>query len=369
MIKSSDYNHRLYEIAREGKSGDWELKKEIVPKYEVVYGFNARKGTYSLEALNEAYPSVVLYYDPQEKLRMMADLASDQAENELVIDHAHGKMLTAGLGLGLLPLMLEGKLSQGIITQIDIVEVNEDVINLCWGHTKKPGLNLISGDIWEYLKGLGGKTYDFIYIDIWASRAEAIAEGLIIADLAKKGLAEGGEVRYWLQEIKEKLLPNRGVPYELLMDIDSRCRLCGRRNHAHLYGCLCKECADEYESFLYGNDEVHANGELSRTLASLGYKTLAPHKLPNGKEIDILVGSDGKKYLVEGKKDLTNRNEFDRLLGQIQQYSTLRKQGFSGLKLVIYGDVDHNLYIDLKNTIMSTYGTWIVDLVLKGKLV
>lgn len=368
MIRSSDYNHKLYEIAREGKSGDWELIKIVEPKGKVDRTYNCKTGDCYLDFYGEDFPTVWLYQKGQGE---MFDGPHEQESNKPAVERARGRVLSCGQGIGLFPAMIEDKLKNGIVSQLDIVELNEDVVKLTWEYTKQLGnMQLKIENAWDYLESCKVK-YNFIFIDIWPDSSQAIAENPRIAAIAKKCLSPGGEVRFWLQEIRESLKPTRGFrDYD---ESDKPCKICACFfPHANLYGGLCLEYADAYGYYLEGKKggrEVPLNQDLSKALNSLGFRTLAPHKLPNGKEIDILVESDGKRYLVEGKKDLTNRGEFDRLLGQIQQYSTLRKQGFSGLKLVIYGDVDHNLYIDLKNAIINTYGTWIVDLVLKGKIV
>lgn len=364
MIKSLDYNHKLYEIAKEGELNGWVLKKNLESENLCIRYF-PDYGSHYLAKVEGDFPVVTLSFKGAETM------TSDVREHDSykpVVESCGGKILMVGLGVGLLPSLVWDKLGSKV-THMDIVEVEQDVIDLVGKYINHPAISLIQGDAWKY-PGTCKKTYDFIFIDIWNSNAEAIAAGPGLVESYRRLLNPGGEVRYWLQELGQSLENQRGdlEPHRT----NTPCKLCGGgwfQGHSNLYGGLCLQCARDFEFYLYGDGEVHANGDLSETLKSLGYRTLAPHKLLNGKEIDILVESNGKKYLVEGKRDLTTKGEFDRLLGQIQQYSTLRRQGFSGLKLVIYGDVDHNLYIDLKKAIVSTYRAWIVDLVFKGRLV
>ena len=368
MIDPSNYNHKLYGIAVEGKSGDWVLKKEALPAYSIVNRYSSVEGRYYRDVVKSPYlfPYLALYHDYTKGLRFMASLPSDYEDCDVAVRGARGRVLTSGLGLGLFPTLIEDKLRDGRVSSLDIVELSEDVISL-----SKPVTDLLLnikvylGDIRDYL-ATTNKTYDFVFLDIWAPRAQAIAEGPGLIETARRCLNPGGEARFWVQEVWEKIKDvSRGGTYSVFTSVDNPCWLCGMAvNHAHLYGGLCKECADEYESFLYGDKETHANGDLSRTLNSLGYKSITEYKLPNDKVVDILVESNGGKYLVEGKRKLDN-STLEALEGKLGMYLPYKNE-YKGLKLVIYGDVKHEAYLKLKDFAKDKFDGWL-EILMTGR--
>ena len=365
MIDPKNYNHKLYEIAVEGKSGDWELKKEILESLEIVETYDYKTGKKGHDVLTKPFPCVKLTQIQKDNFRsVVMDNSPWHIDSyRLPADEAHGKVLSCGQGVGLFPFMIWDKLKSGEIIGLDVVELNQDVINLTQSVTDRIGFNLIKGDAWKYIQNPNNSKYDFIFWDVNIALMEVIAHGPIAKSKCVI-LNPGGVFRYWGQEIGERLSTDRnpsGVKYSW---DDIYCWACGSFNPSKLYGGLCKECADEYESFLYGDSEPHANGRLSETLKSLGYGCFRESKLPGiDKPIDILVAGDGE-YLVEGKKDLNSSTELDRLFGQIDQYRTLRDK-YKGLKVVVYGDIKWDFFIKLREKIKLDDG-WVE--IYKGSL-
>jgi len=342
MIKSSDYNHKLYEIAREGKFGNWELKKESFSKDDILPLYNSKEGYIYTEKIVEDCYEVEL----ADKLgAVMTDSEFEQDTYRLAVEKAHGRVLVCGLGLGLFNILVEAKIKSGVITQLDVVEEDPGLIDWVPGYLPMLNTDIIEDDAWEYLKTTS-KKYDLIFIDIWSPVAQALVEGSKISKIAERCLTAGGEVRYWLQELGVKLSKRRNGH---AVNEDSFCHMCGRDSLisrvSNLYGILCMECADEYESFLYEDDEVHANGRLSETLQSLGYKILKP-KLSEYDIADIVVEGAGKKYLVECKTHLTSSAMFKEMERKIFSYSPYKNE-YSGLKLLVYGNAKPELVLKL----------------------
>ena len=76
---------------------------------------------------------------------------------------ARGRVLVAGLGLGLVIHALEDNES---VTNIDVVEINMDVINLITPLIGMSKTNIIKDDLWRYLYRTE-EAYDTCILDIW----------------------------------------------------------------------------------------------------------------------------------------------------------------------------------------------------------
>ena len=76
---------------------------------------------------------------------------------------ASGKVLVAGLGLGLVIHALE---ENEAVTAVDVVEIDEDVIELITPLIKMKKTNIINDDFWLYLYKTE-ETYDTCILDIW----------------------------------------------------------------------------------------------------------------------------------------------------------------------------------------------------------
>lgn len=97
----------------------------------------------------------------------MSDTQMEWRTNREVIANANGRVLIAGLGLGLIIVPL---LKKKEVTSIEVVELNKEVIELVTPHIKHEKLNVVHScinDYHRYWKHLGGKKFDTIYFDIW----------------------------------------------------------------------------------------------------------------------------------------------------------------------------------------------------------
>jgi len=117
-----------------------------------------------------------------------------------------GKVLIAGLGLGVTALKLANR-----PLKIAVCEVDSDVIKLVWGRLiswcEKRGypaeLKLEQMDIQTHLRATTD-LYDFIYLDIWEEPGQVKKDDLIaLKELAKRRLTKYGRVMVW-QESRMK---------------------------------------------------------------------------------------------------------------------------------------------------------------------
>lgn len=93
---------------------------------------------------------------------MMSDTAMERRTNEDFIRAAHGRVLIAGLGIG---MVLENILDKPEVTGVIVVEKYADVIALVRPKFKHPKLTVICKDIHQY--NPPDRMFDCIYFDIW----------------------------------------------------------------------------------------------------------------------------------------------------------------------------------------------------------
>lgn len=84
---------------------------------------------------------------------MMSDTPMERRTNEEFVNHANGRVMIAGLGLGMIVFPLLER---------------EDVITLVSQKVSHPKVKIIQGDIFE-VKLNKGEKFDTIYFDIWPS--------------------------------------------------------------------------------------------------------------------------------------------------------------------------------------------------------
>lgn len=97
---------------------------------------------------------------------VMSDTWMEQHTNEEIVSKANGRVLIAGLGIGLILLPIQSKLD---VTSITVVEANQEVIDLVKPHLSlNSKVEIVRGDIFEWLPQKGEK-YDTIYFDIWSN--------------------------------------------------------------------------------------------------------------------------------------------------------------------------------------------------------
>lgn len=94
----------------------------------------------------------------------MTDTQMEWRTNAQFILRAHGDVLIAGLGIGLVLVPL---LKKKEVKSIQVVELNEDVIKLVSPHFKHKKLTVVHGDIETHRKQINGHKFDTIYFDIW----------------------------------------------------------------------------------------------------------------------------------------------------------------------------------------------------------
>jgi len=148
-----------------GKSGVWEINKFSIKREDVLM-FNlrlARDGLAHRQVPEGTYTRLV--YDNKEVV--MSDTPAEKYDHKWFVRKSTGKVLLAGLGLG---MVLNAVALKPEVTKITVVELSSDVINLCWDHYKKKfgdKIELIQADILEWKPPKGDRIWDCAWFDIW----------------------------------------------------------------------------------------------------------------------------------------------------------------------------------------------------------
>lgn len=129
---------------------------------------------------------------------MMSDTDMERRTNNEFVRAAHGEVMIAGLGIGLVLEALREKCKTGEVTRIVVYEKYQDVIDLVAWRYKDLPLEVRCADILEY-KPPKGEKYDTIYFDIWPTICEDNLEDMAkLHQRWKFRKREGGYMDSWM---------------------------------------------------------------------------------------------------------------------------------------------------------------------------
>lgn len=95
---------------------------------------------------------------------MMSNTPMERYSNDWIIKEGKGRILINGLGLG---CVLTALLKKPDVTEVWVVEKDEDVIKLVWPTFEHdPRVRLIHADALEYVPPKG-QVFDYVWHDIW----------------------------------------------------------------------------------------------------------------------------------------------------------------------------------------------------------
>ena len=94
---------------------------------------------------------------------VMSDTHMERLTNMEFVNNAKGRVMIAGLGIG---LIINAIIDDPLVTEILVVEKNQDVIDIVSPKFKNEKLKIVCADIFEYKIGKSEK-FDTIYFDIW----------------------------------------------------------------------------------------------------------------------------------------------------------------------------------------------------------
>lgn len=108
----------------------------------------------------------------------MNNTSGEMALHDFAVEAASGKVLVGGLGLGCIVERFDAKPE---VTEIVVVELSTDVIDLVWEHLNQTKATIINADLTEYLKT--ADDFDYIYMDVWQKIGDpAIADWRALAE-------------------------------------------------------------------------------------------------------------------------------------------------------------------------------------------
>lgn len=114
------------------------------------------------------------------------------------IDKGHGKCLTMGLGIGVLPYLW---LLKDEVESVTIVEFNKDIINLFDTYIRpqfkiNKKLKIIHGDAFDYYREDFLSQFDYIYVDFW----ESTEDGLDFYTKLMEKKVDISNIDYWIED-------------------------------------------------------------------------------------------------------------------------------------------------------------------------
>ncbi len=156
---TSDTFPRMAEVVPEGKSGNVRIEhftvSELDSKFTAIRAaVNGRDEFVAPGVYARLYVGGAL---------MMSDTEMERRSNFKVVFNAHGHVLIAGLGLGMIAHPIVKKPE---VTKVTIVELSPDVIKLV-GPTLPKKVEVVEGNIFTWRPPRGTK-FDTLYFDIWA---------------------------------------------------------------------------------------------------------------------------------------------------------------------------------------------------------
>lgn len=130
---------------------------------------------------------------------MMSDTHMERLTNQEFVHQAHGRVMIAGLGIGLILNALQNKIQTGKITSITIYEKYQDVIDIVGPRYRDfPTLEIRCEDILTY-KPKKEERYDTIYFDIWSSVcSDNLVEIAMLHQRWKTHKEKGGWMSSWM---------------------------------------------------------------------------------------------------------------------------------------------------------------------------
>lgn len=135
---------------------------------------------------------------------MMSDTHMERITNEEFIENAYGRIMIAGLGLGLVLENLRNKIDSSEVTEIIVYEKYQDVIDLVAPRFNDLPLEVRLCDILKY-KPSKDERYDTIYFDIWPSIClDNLAEINVLHQRWKNHKTKGGWMGSWMQDFLRK---------------------------------------------------------------------------------------------------------------------------------------------------------------------
>ena len=153
-----------------GKSGDAEVVRETKPAGETFKLNSLRTAFFGQKGGSVTFNHPTVWHQLLiDGGRMMSDWPIEHKQHMECLKGMRGRVLVGGLGLGLAATILTKRKS---ITQVVVVEVSQDVIDLVAPHIAGGKQEVVKADLLQWLKDYQGPKFDYAFYDIWASDGE-----------------------------------------------------------------------------------------------------------------------------------------------------------------------------------------------------
>lgn len=135
------------------QKGDWVIKSVVTERVDWSAFTHGRA-----VPLGEKITTLTRHGDC-----IMSDTPSEMWDHEYALRMATGSCLLNGLGIGML---LKNILLKPDVTDVTVVEISQDLIDLVASHYTDPRVTIVCADAFEY-KIPKGKRYNMVWHDIW----------------------------------------------------------------------------------------------------------------------------------------------------------------------------------------------------------
>lgn len=125
---------------------------------------------------------------------MMSDTRLERRSNAEFARRAHGKVLVAGLGLG---MILHPVLAKPEVEQVTVIEKYQDVSDLIAPTLPASKLEIIHADIFQW-KPAKGQRWNVIYFDIWPNICTDNLKDIAKLHQAFKGKLDRTDAQCWM---------------------------------------------------------------------------------------------------------------------------------------------------------------------------
>ncbi len=155
----------------EAKIGDFSIEHQKFPAKHKFSTANLRCSLFGQKNKEISFPFEVTYHYLREGGgTWMSDLPCEQAQHNQSLKGMKGKVLVGGLGLGYAVTVLAKRKS---VKEITVVELNKEVIDLVHPYLKnKEKIKVVHKDLFDYLKNVREKSFNYAFYDIWQSDGE-----------------------------------------------------------------------------------------------------------------------------------------------------------------------------------------------------
>lgn len=183
------------------QNGEAMITPFSIDQAEAFY-FNVRRARDFSEGIVSSGEFVKLHIG---KKLVMSDTDMEKRTNSEFVEKAHGRVLIAGLGIG---LIIRNIVDKPDVKEIFVVEKSQDLIDLVHPRLTHKKLFIIQGDIHEWLP-LKEASFNTIYFDIWNEiSTDNLSDIRFLERRFRKYLDKTDEKRFinsWVKEYLKKM--------------------------------------------------------------------------------------------------------------------------------------------------------------------